>query len=371
MGGHQIKNRIVLAPMSVSYGSPEGHVTPRVIEHYSRRAAGGAAIVITENIAIDVPGRQLPRQLLASDERFLPGLTELAAGIKENGAVAIAQIVHSGRYAGPWQEYEARRRLAPSAIDFELLPDRQVCPAEISLAEIAATIEGFAGATSLIRRAGFDGVEIHGGSGFLVGAFQSARTNQRTDAYGRDRDLFPMQVLDAVVDAAGDDLLVGYHLLSDEMMPGGWTPADACEFLERIDQSRLDFLIPVPTTFESLRSKFAAGAMDAADYNPDVTALLARVTSIPMFANGGIRRPAEAEAVLERDQVEAIAMGRALLSDPDLPQKVFTGRPDEIVTCPCSPPMCLRTQMSGTICESWPPAVKERGFWGMDEAVAT
>src|ERR1700733_11994936 len=86
--GHELENRLVLAPMSVGYGGLDGQVTERVVEHYARRARGGAAMVITENIAISAAGRQLPRQMIASEDRFLPGLTSLAAAVKEEGALA-------------------------------------------------------------------------------------------------------------------------------------------------------------------------------------------------------------------------------------------------------------------------------------------
>ena len=298
-------NRIVQAPMSVCYGAENGAVTPKMVEHYQRRAAGGAAMVITENLAVSPLGRQLPLQGLIADESQLPGLTALAEAIKQEGALAVIQISHAGRYAGPWEHYERQRRLAPSAVEFELLPGRLVTPHEITDSEIADAIEAFANATRLARRAGFDGVEIHGAQGMLISSFQSPRMNQRIDAYGIDRHRFAEEVVDAVVDAAGDNMLVGYHLFSDEMMPGGHLPADAVRFVQRLRSDGVHFVIPIPTTFESLRAR----RIEEPDVDP--TAVLARGRG---SAGGGHRHPAVRQRWSRRSRCRRGRAGRGARS---------------------------------------------------------
>jgi 2,4-dienoyl-CoA reductase (NADPH2) len=367
--GRELANRLVLAPMSVGYGGLDGQVTERVVEHYARRARGGAAMVITENIAVSAAGRQLPRQMIASEDSFLPGLTRLASAIKEQGALAVAQIVHSGRYAGPWHEYEARRRLAPSAVECELKPGQVVSPDEITEAEIEVAIGEFRVATALLRRAGFDGVEIHGAQGFLISSFQSPRMNLRDDEYGRDRNLFARRVIAAVAEAAGDELIVGFHLMSDEMMEGGWTPADAVAFAAELDP-RVDFLVPIPTTFESLRARLAAGDPNPSRFVPEVGRALSATTSIPVFANGALSHGIDAEAAIADGGAEAVLVGKGILCDPDLPAKILGGREAEAIRCDCTPPLCLQTQLEGSVCKSWPAEVQERGFWGLDGSEA-
>jgi 2,4-dienoyl-CoA reductase (NADPH2) len=363
LGPRTMANRIVQAPLSVCYAAADGTVTPKLIEHYQRRAAGGAAMVITESVAVSPLGRQLPLQALIAHERQLPGLAALAEAIQLEGALAVIQLVHTGRYAGPWEHYERERRLAPSAVEFELLPGRRVTPHEITAAEIADTIEAFADATRLARRAGFDGVEIHGAQGFLISSFQSPRMNQRADAYGVDRHRFAEEVVEAVVEAAGDDLLVGYHLFSDEMMPEGHLPADAVSFVQRLNADGVHFVIPIPTTFESLRARrIEEPEVDPTAYSPEVAAALAEVTDIPLFGNGGLGDVDVAEAVLAEGDVQAVALGRALFTDPDWPRKALSG--DAVRTCACSPPTCLRTQLTGSICHSWPQEIQDQGYWG-------
>jgi 2,4-dienoyl-CoA reductase (NADPH2) len=364
IGGRRMRNRFVFAPMSVSYADRAGQFTTRSVEHYARRAQGGAAMVITENIAISEAGRQLPLQPVADDERCLAGMSRVAQAIQAGGALAVAQLVHSGRYAGPWDEYAARRRLAPSAVAFELRPGEWVTPAAISLAEIAEIVDEFARATALAVRAGFDGVEIHGAQGFLISSFQSPRMNRRDDEYGSDRSRFAREVI-AAVRGVGPDHLVGLHLMSDEMMDGGWTSADAREFLAGLPKDGLDFVVPIPTTFESMRNKLATGVMNATRYSAEVGEAMAGATTAKIFANGGLGSAAAAESALASPGVDAVVLARALLCDPDLPWKVLSGREDEVRVCACSPPLCLQTQLEGTVCAGWPDEVRARGYRGL------
>ena len=366
LGTRTMRNRVVLSPMSVCYGDTEGKITAEMIEHYARRAAGGAGMVITENLAVSVSGRQLPRQALISSDEHLPGLAALAEAIRREGALAVLQIVHAGRYAGPWERYEQERRLAPSAVEFELLPGRRVTPAEITLAEIDETRAAFANAARLAREAGFDGVEIHGGQGMLISSFHSPRMNLRSDEYGTDRNRFAREVVTDVVEAAGGKLLVGFHLFSDEMMEGGFTPADAVVTARQIAALGVDFIIPIPTTFESLRvRRTVEPEVDPTRYSPEVAAALAREVSIPIFANGGLRDVEQASAVLEAGNCAAVALARAIFADPDWPQKVLNGLAPR--QCDCNPMTCLRTQMTGAVCHSWPQQALDRGVWGMDD----
>jgi 2,4-dienoyl-CoA reductase (NADPH2) len=359
LGPKRLRNRVFQAPMSVCYADADGFVTREMIEHYRRRAAGGVGMVIVENLAVSAPGRQLPRQGLIAEPRHLPGLTTLASAIKDQGAVAVVQIVHAGRYAGPWDEYEARRRLAPSAVPFPLPEDRTVTPQEITREEIDRSVREFATAARLARQAGFDGVEIHGGQGFLISSFQTPRMNRRADEYGGSRDnrcRFALEVVDAVVAAAGPGMLVGYHLMSEELMDGGWTVDDAIALGRRLGPRGVHFVMPIASTFESLRAPANLGLFARPMFQHDLAVRLSRELDIPVLANGGLGDPADAEGVLERGEAAAIGLARPLLADPDWMRKVREGRAEEIEICACAG-TCLRTQLTGSICDAWPDAV--------------
>src|SRR5690349_18677425 len=102
VGARTAPNRIVHAPMSVCYGDERGFVTRPQVEHYARRARGGAGWVITENFAVSEAGRQMPLQTVVAHDEHVPGLAEIAREVQAGGALAMVQLVHAGRYAGPW-----------------------------------------------------------------------------------------------------------------------------------------------------------------------------------------------------------------------------------------------------------------------------
>ncbi|MER7789690.1 NADH:flavin oxidoreductase [Streptomyces sp. NPDC097640] len=374
LGSRSARNRIVQAPMSVGYAKPDGTVTDREIEHYARRAQGGVGVVVTENFAISVAGRQMPLQTLVSDEEQLPGLTRMASEIHRHGALAIVQIVHAGRYAGPWEEYEKRRRLAPSAVPFELTPGRVVTPQEITPEEIDEVIEEFVRAAQLCERAGFDGVGVHVAQGFLLSGFLSPRTNRRTDEWGGDfggRTRLPLEVVRRVVAATGPDFVVGVHLLSDERVAGGWTLDDAVRLAPLLEDAGAGFLFAVPTTFETMRMPQNAGMLGKPGYSLDDTVALQLVVDIPVVANGGLGDPRDAARVIESHQAQAVGLARPLFVDPDWPRKVRAGAVGTVHTCACDTGLCLRTQLTGSICESWPERARARGYLGYDEGTAS
>ena len=372
IGSRTMRNRIVHAPMSVSYADEEGHVTREMVEHYARRAQGGVGMVITENLPVNVSGRQLPKNAFISDERFLSGLRELALEIKGHGALAVVQIVHAGRYAGPWQEYESRRRLAPSEVPFPLLPEVVATPQEITPGEIRETIGAFGDAAALAEEAGFDGVEIHGAQGFLISGFLSPHMNRRTDEYGgsfENRVRFALEVVREVKGRVGEDFIVGFQLMSDELMPGGWTLEESVELSRMLEVEGVHFILPVPATFETLKRPENLGLYGRSLHGLDSAIAIKRVVDIPVIANGKLGDPYVAEHVLKHDEGDAVALARPLLADPDWALKVEAGRTAEIRSCPCNPPKCLQTQLTGSVCMSWPEEVQQQGYLGYNSPV--
>jgi 2,4-dienoyl-CoA reductase-like NADH-dependent reductase (Old Yellow Enzyme family) len=368
-GSRTARNRIALSPMSVCYGDADGRVTEQEIEHYGRRALGGAGLVITENFAVSVAGRQMPLQTLVSEEKHLPGLRRLAEEIHRHGALAVVQIVHSGRYAGPWEEYESRPRLAPSALPFELTPGRVVTPQEITAEEIEETITAFVRAAQLCERAGFDGVDVHAAQGFLIAGFFSPRTNVRTDEWGGDfagRTRLALRVVREIVAGTGPDFLVGVHLLSDERVDGGWSLDDAVRLAPLLEAEGAAFLCPAPATFETMRLPQNSVLLGQRGFAVADSAALARSVAIPVVVNGGLADPRDALRVIEAGQASAVGLARPLFVDPDWPKKVASGALDTLRTCPCDPPRCLRTQLTGAICDNWPAAARASGYLGYD-----
>jgi 2,4-dienoyl-CoA reductase (NADPH2) len=367
IGRAQARNRVVLAPMTVAYSTLSGAVTAAEIEHYERRAAGGAAVLITGHFAIDVSGRQLPHQTLVTGEHA-DGLRQLAAAVHRHRSLAVAQIGHAGRYAGPWSEYEKARRLAPSAVPFTLTKDCVVVPQEITMAEIGGVLTSFADAAEILVDAGFDGVQIHGSQGFLPSQFLSPRMNHRGDRYGgsfANRIRFSTDAVSSVRDRIGPRPILGFQLLADEVAEGGWTLGDAVRLAPLLEAAGVDFLMPTVTTFETVAAVTQHGEAARWRLQRNATKAIKDAVTLPVIVNGGITDPATAESLIRDSVGDAVGLGRPLLADPDWVTKVSRGDADQIRTCPCSPPMCLRTQLTGAVCQSWPAAAQALGYLGL------
>ncbi|MBF4571865.1 NADH:flavin oxidoreductase [Herbiconiux sp. VKM Ac-1786] len=369
VGDAEAASRLWLAPMTVAYANLDGTVSTAEVEHYARRARGGASVIMTEHFTISEAGRQLPRQTIVDSRDKLPGLRALADAVHDEGALLIAQIGHAGRYGGPWDRYDDQPRLAPSALEFRLVGDRVVTPTEMTVDDIRETLDHFERAASLLAEAGFDGVMLHASQGFLPSQFLSPRTNQRTDAYGgsfENRIRFVLEAFDRVQRGFGDAGPVGVQLLSDEAVADGWTLHEAVELTIRLESLGAAFFLPTVSTFETLRGISTPGEVRRWGHQLGTAIALQAAVRVPVIANGGLTDPQKMDSLIAGGLVAAVALARPMLGNPDWARDAAAGAHDP-AGCPCDPPTCLRTQLTGTICESWPESRKERGYWGREE----
>jgi 2,4-dienoyl-CoA reductase-like NADH-dependent reductase (Old Yellow Enzyme family)/NADPH-dependent 2,4-dienoyl-CoA reductase/sulfur reductase-like enzyme len=327
LGNLQLRNRIVMAPILSRLCDPNGIVSQKLIDYYVERAKGGVGLIIIEYCYIDkMESKASQGQLGVYDDQLVTGLAELAESIQEYGAKVILQICHAGRSTSA--KVMGLQPIAPSAVPSytgemarEMNPD-----------EIESTIQAFADAAYRAKAAGFDGVEIHGAHGYLLAQFLSPYTNARTDLYGKDRGLFGLQILDRVRSRVGQDYLVGYRISADEFIQGGITLGETKEYSKRLEKQGIDYL------------HVSAGLAESGQnivipvYFPQGHLLhlaegIKEEVNIPVIAVGAIHDPQLAEDALQKKKADLIAMGRALIADPQLPNKIKAGQEAEI--CPC------------------------------------
>jgi 2,4-dienoyl-CoA reductase (NADPH2) len=325
-----LPNRLVSLPMYLAYPDPDHEVNDLVLDYYGEAAASGVGMVVVENATVEPRGLGLPRTLLSSEDRFVPGLARLAARIKREGPVAVLQIHHAGRYA--------RRpdRVAPSAVD-----TFGAVPKAMDQADIDSVIAAFASAARRAKQAGFDMVELHGGTGYLLPQFLSPRTNLRSDAYGGDperRMRFPLDVVAAVRQAIGTDFPLGYRFLADEYVPGGLTLADTVPFAQALATAGVDYLSVMAGCYDA----FALQAYKDDDRKegflvPFAGAVKRAVPGTPVIAAGRIQTPERAEAVVDEGDADLVGLGRVLFADPLWPRKARGEIEEPIVACsaPC------------------------------------
>ncbi|MFW6298857.1 MAG: NADH-dependent flavin oxidoreductase, partial [Bacillota bacterium] len=180
-GAKSVRNRLVMAPMTTYSGNSDYTPSDEELAYYAKRSRT-IGTVITAAIAVNKEAHAFERQISLEDDSFIAPMAQLADAIKQEGALAIAQLHHGGRMNDPSLYDDAGDILAPSAV--KAPRDDKVKPRAMTVDEVEKTIQDFTAAAVRAKKAGFDGVEIHGANTYLLQQFFSAHSNRRTDDYG-------------------------------------------------------------------------------------------------------------------------------------------------------------------------------------------
>jgi 2,4-dienoyl-CoA reductase (NADPH2) len=327
LGKLRLKNRVVMTAMDLSY-TAEGYVTDRLAAFYEERARGGAGLIIVGGCKIDeYSGAKEMMEI--SDDRFIPGLQRLTDALHRYNSYVAAQLFHAGKYAHSSEI--GRQPIAPSAIASKFTREE---PREMAGKDIKRTVENFAKAAERAKKAGFDAVEILGNAGYLISEFLSPITNKRTDQYGGSleaRMKFGLEVTDAVRSVVGKDFTVLMRLAGNDFMPGGNTNKETRLFAIELEKHGIDaFNITggwhetrVPQVpMELPRGGFAYLAKGVKS-----------VVSKPVIACNRINDPLIADELIRQGSADMVGFARALLADPEMPNKAKEGRLEEITLC--------------------------------------
>lgn len=325
----EVKNRIVMAPMTNFSSNPDGTVTNAEVDYYARRS-GGVGMVVTACTYVTANGKGFQGEFGGDSDELIPSLQQLATGIKEQGAKAVLQIFHGGRQCPP--------ELVPNGEIVSASPvpaegNGKPVPKELTDQEIEAIIHDFGETTRRAIEAGYDGVEIHGANGYLIQQFFSPHTNRRDDRWGgsiEKRLTFPLAVVDEVKKVAAEHakgpFIIGYRFSPEEPETPGITMAETFALIDALSEKNLDYL------HVSLQEFWSKPRRGVEDTRSRIEIIQERVgDKVPVIGVGSLYT---ADEVLKAFQsgVPFIAMGRELIIDPDWVQKVKEGREAEIVT---------------------------------------
>ena len=335
VGSMELKNRICMPALHHNY-SPEGFVNEKLIHYYERRARGGAALIIVGGCSIDRAGGG-PLMIGLHDDKYIPGLQQLAGAVKGAGAKVAAQLYHAGGYA--YRAFTEEEPFAPSAITSGLTRET---PREMTAQDIENAIESFAAAALRAKKAGFDAVEIIASAGYLICQFLSPVTNRRNDAYGgsfANRCRFGVEVVKRVRERVGNDFTILVRLSGHDFVPGGNTNSEAVRFAAALEAAGAD-CFDVTGGWHESRIPQITGHLPRGAF-----AYLARGVKenvgIPVIAANRINDPDVAEQILADGCADMVCMGRALIADPDLPLKAAGGRESSIRRCIACNQGCL------------------------------
>ncbi len=341
IGGVKIKNRIVMSAGETNFEAPDGGVTDRLLEFYRERARGGIGLAIVGIAKIE---GHFAGGLAAHDDEYIPSLKRIADVFHEYDVKCALQLWHPGRYEISVDS--SRQPVAPSPIPPPIFTRR--VPRELTKEEILQIEEEFAQAALRAKKAEFDAVELAGSAGYLISQFFSPATNKRTDEYGgsiENRARFAVEIVRRIKEKCGADYPVLIRIPGDEFIEGGNTVSEMkriAKILEDAGVAAISVMAgwhesPRPlTTMLVPRGGFAY-----------LSAEIKKVVSVPVMIAHRINDPLTAEKILREGMADMVAMFRALLADPEFPNKTKEGRFDEIRICVACNQGCFDKVFSG------------------------
>jgi 2,4-dienoyl-CoA reductase-like NADH-dependent reductase (Old Yellow Enzyme family) len=282
----------------------DGSVTEAIIEHYRVRARSGTALIIVEATCVDPSGRAWKQGLNAYDECYTDGLSRLAQAITAEGAVAGIELVHAGPQAKP--SLCGGVTYGPSAVPAS---PGEPEPVALSLADILAVEQRFLDAAHRVFAAGFRFIELHAGHGYLLDSFISPVRNRRADAFGgclENRMRMISDILLRLKVSIGGEAALGARISPFSHAAEGFGPQDVHGMIRILEEAGSDF---VDLSTDGVLSR-ALGS------DHTVGQIAHEVTKLPLIAAGGIVTAEDAERALNEGHADVVAVGRAMLSDP-------------------------------------------------------
>ena len=338
IGSCEIKNRLVMTAMGVGIGDHRGIVPDEFIEFYTRRAKGGAGLIITEITRVnDEHGVGEYDQLSLSNDAVIPSFRKLADSVHKYGTKIFAQLHHPGRESHLVLNPQVKELVSSSPFPSAVAPEPTRA---LEIEEIHSLVNDFAQAAKRAKEAGLDGVEIHAGHGYLITQFLSANDNHREDEYGgslENRMRFLLEIIAAIHETCGNDFPISVRLSSSEFLEGvgfknGITLEESIQTAIACEKAGVDLInvssgthftgntIVEPTTYEQ-------------GWKLDLAAQIKQAVKIPVAATAVFRDPEFCEETLKEGKIDFIAMGRSWLADPDWGVKAISDQSEDIRKC--------------------------------------
>ena len=334
---YTMKNRVTCAPMAFALIACDPEAAEKSFRKLEAPARGGDAMVsvgeldvnFVDAVRIPLP----PVDFTEKDSYAVRQVGEYARRIHKHDAIALCELCHPGAEKMPFNAQQ--EAIGPND---EVRPNgvRVRAMTEADMARVAAD---FVTASQFVKNAGFDGVVIHGGHGFIFTQFLSATYNKRTDAYGgtlENRARYPIQILKAIRDAMGPDFIIELRLSGDD----GWrdgrhgvTPEETGMFAHMLEGTVDLIQISAGIYYDAINTHQFSSMFVPHGCNASISAVVKRYTSLPVGVVGGINSPEQMEEILSRGEADYIALGRQSLADPELANKAAAGEPERIRRC--------------------------------------
>ncbi|WDG78645.1 FAD-dependent oxidoreductase [Pseudomonas chlororaphis] len=339
--GKRLKNRIMSSGHDTSMPT-DNLVNEQLIAYHRARAEGGVGLIVLQVAGVHDSARYTSHVLMATDDACIDGYRQLAQTCHAHGTLVLSQIFHPGREIMESSDGLLAVAYAPSAVPNERF---RVMPRALDQSMIDEIVRGYAAAARRLHQAGLDGVEVVASHGYLPAQFLNPRVNRRSDEYNGDlqqRLRFLREVIAAVRASTDEQFIIGLRISADERDPEGLTEDESLAAVQAM-QEQLDYVHIVAGTSASL-----GGAVHIVPPMAIEAAYLAREAGtfkaslkIPLFVTGRINQPQEAELILARGQADVCGMTRALICDPQMPNKSEAGRAEDVRACIACNQACI------------------------------
>jgi 2,4-dienoyl-CoA reductase-like NADH-dependent reductase (Old Yellow Enzyme family) len=324
--GVEVKNRSVRSATVEGLGTADGRPSGALRDLYCDLADGEVGLIVTAAALVDGQAYRKRRYVegraydIAMDEdRYVEDWQEVVAAVHERGSRIAMQLVHVGRQESP--KIRGSSPLAPSAVP---LTNREIVPREMTAGEIEETVELFAQSCRRVMEAGFDGVQLHGGHGYLISNFISPYANVRTDAYGgstRNRARFITDIVKRARELVGEDYPIMIKMNCDEFMEGGLTLDEAVETAKIITEAGIDCIEVTGGTNADSPLRIAVPGINKEEkeaYFASHARALKEEVSVPVILVGGLRTPRVIEKVLKEGTADFVSLSRPFIREPGL-----------------------------------------------------
>lgn len=362
--GVWIRNRILSTGHDTDLGR-HGLPTEALIAYQRARAKGGAGLIIVQVVGVHESARYTPEVLMGTEDECIPHFRRLFDAIHSEGATAFVQLFHPGREL-LWR----KQGLVQTPLSASVSPTERfrLVPRELTVELIGEIVQGYGSVARRLAAAGADGVEVVASHGYLPAQFLNPLVNRRADDYGGslpNRLRIFRDISASIRGSAPDSLIVGLRLSGNEFDVGGVGEEDmllACRELE----PAFDYFNVIGGTSAS-----ASGAVHIAPpmtlapgYLGGFSGKLRQSIGKPVFVAGRINQPQEAEKLLRAGHADMCGMTRAMICDPQMPQKAHEGRLDDIRACIGCNQACIgHAQLGVSIsCIQYPESGRELEF---------
>ncbi len=337
LGPAVLPNRIVFPAWQLNYANTDGTVSEKLMKFYTDLARGGCGLIMTGCATVTPEGIPFDRVMHGYDDKFIPGMRELFAALKKEGAVAGLQLVHYGRQSST--SISGDVLMAPSAIPCPAMSqyDPEYKVREMTLEDIAHVRNGFIDTAERAVKAGCQLVEVHACHGYLGSQFMSPYSNKRTDDYGgtvENRCRFIVEIVEGIRQRVGDKLAICVRVNGNDFVEGGLIPEDYKEIAPILEKAGTDLLHVSAGVYESM-DRIVPPKNYGTTPHVHLAAEVKRFASVPVCGVGSIISHGleAAEGILADGKADLCAMGRAQMADPYLVKKSLEGNEDDINAC--------------------------------------